>query len=286
MLNVYLFQILNGLGLGMIYFLISVGLTLIFGLLNFVNFAHGAFFLLGSYLCYTTVTLTGNFWLSLLVAPLVVGLLAWLLERSLIRRIYHLPHTFQILVTLGIALIIQEVSIVLWGPVGKSVPTPDLLRGIVRLGDFAYPQYRLFLIGFAALVAVALWLLLERTRFGALVRAGSESTETVSLLGTNIFRLFSITFALGVALAGLAGVLSAPLRGANPFLGPEILGVAFVVVVIGGMGSFGGALAAGLMVGVVQSLMASLWPQGSSLMIYAAMAVVILLRPYGLFGRA
>ncbi|WP_353980097.1 branched-chain amino acid ABC transporter permease [Salinicola endophyticus] len=286
MLNVYLFQILNGLGLGMIYFLISVGLTLIFGLLNFVNFAHGAFFLLGSYLCYTTVTLTGNFWLSLLLAPLAVGLLAWLLERSLIRRIYHLPHTFQILVTLGIALIIQEVSIMLWGPVGKSVPTPELLRGIVRLGHFAYPQYRLFLIGFAALVAVALWLLLERTRFGALVRAGSESTETVSLLGTNIFRLFSVTFALGVALAGLAGVLSAPLRGANPFLGPEILGVAFVVVVIGGMGSFGGALAAGLMVGVVQSLMASLWPQGSSLMIYAAMAVVILLRPYGLFGRA
>ena len=286
MLNVYLFQTLNGLGLGMIYFLISVGLTLIFGLLNFVNFAHGAFFLLGSYLCYTTVTLTGNFWLSLLVAPLVVGLLAWLLERSLIRRIYHLPHTFQILVTLGIALIIHAASIMLWGPVGKSVPTPDLLRGIVRLGNFAYPQYRLFLIGFAALVAVALWLLLERTRFGALVRAGSESTETVSLLGTNIFRLFSITFALGVALAGLAGVLSAPLRGANPFLGPEILGVAFVVVVIGGMGSFGGALAAGLMVGVVQSLMASLWPQGSSLMIYAAMAVVILLRPYGLFGRA
>lgn len=286
MLNVYLFQVLNGLGLGMIYFLISVGLTLIFGLLNFVNFAHGAFFLLGSYLCYTTVTLTGNFWLSLLLAPLVVGLLAWILERSLIRRIYHLPHTFQILVTLGIALIIQEVSIMLWGPVGKSVPTPDLLHGIVRLGNFAYPQYRLFLIGFAALVAVALWLLLERTRFGALVRAGSESTETVSLLGTNIFRLFSITFALGVALAGLAGVLSAPLRGANPFLGPEILGVAFVVVVIGGMGSFGGALAAGLIVGMVQSLMASLWPQGSSLMIYAAMAVVILLRPYGLFGRA
>lgn len=286
MLNVYLFQILNGLGLGMIYFLISVGLTLIFGLLNVVNFAHGAFFLLGSYLCYTTVTLTGSFWLSLLIAPLVVGMLAWLLERVLIRRIYHLPHTFQILVTLGIALIIQEASIMLWGPAGKSVPTPELLRGIVRLGNFAYPQYRLFLIGFAALVAIALWLLLERTRFGALVRAGSESTETVSLLGVNIFRLFSITFALGVALAGLAGVLSAPLRGANPFLGPEILGVAFVVVVIGGMGSFAGALVAGLMVGVTQSVMASLWPQGSSLMIYAAMAVVILLRPYGLFGRA
>lgn len=286
MLNVYLFQVLNGLGLGMIYFLISVGLTLIFGLLNFVNFAHGAFFLVGSYLCYTLVTLTGNFWLALVAGPLLVAMMAWALERSLIQRIYHLPHSFQILVTLGIALIIQELSIMIWGPVGKSIPTPELLQGVVRFGNFAYPIYRLFLIVFSAGVAVLLWLLLERTRFGALVRAGSESTEMVSLLGSNIFRLFSITFALGVGLAGLAGVLSAPLRGAHPFIGPEVLGLAFVVVVIGGMGSFSGALVAGLLVGVVQSLMTTIWPQGASLMIYAAMAVVILLRPYGLFGRA
>src|SRR5450830_1334393 len=236
MLNLYLFQILNGLGLGMIYFLIAVGLTIIFGLLNFVNFAHGAFFLLGAYICYTAVSLTGSFWLALLIAPLVVAALAWVIERLLIQRIYHLPHMFQILVS-----------------------------GLVGLG---------------------LWLLLERTRFGALVRAGSESTETVSLLGTNIFRLFSMTFALGVALAGVAGVLFAPLRGAQPFVGPEILGIAFVVVVIGGMGSFSGALVGGLLVGVVQSLMTTLWPQGASLMIYGAMAVVILVRPYGLFGRA
>ena len=202
MLNLYLFQILNGLGLGMIYFLIAVGLTIIFGLLNFVNFAHGAFFLLGAYICYTAVSLTGNFWLALLIAPLVVAALAWVIERLLIQRIYHLPHMFQILVTLGIALIIQEASVMIWGPVGKSVAVPELLRG------------------------------------------------------------------------------------AQPFVGPEILGVAFVVVVIGGMGSFSGALVGGLLVGVVQSLMTTLWPQGASLMIYGAMAVVILVRPYGLFGRA
>ncbi|MCA1939721.1 MAG: branched-chain amino acid ABC transporter permease [Caenispirillum bisanense] len=286
MANVYVFQVLNGLGLGMIYFLISVGLTIIFGLLNFVNFAHGAFFLLGSYLCYTTVAWTGNFWLSLIAGPLVVGALAWVAERVLIVRVYHLPHTFHILITLGIALIIQESAIMIWGPVGKSVPVPELLQGVVRFGNFAYPQYRLFLIVFSAVIGLLLWLLLERTKFGALVRAGSENPEQVALLGTNIFRLFSLTFALGVALAGIAGVLSAPLRGAHPFIGTEVLGLAFVVVVIGGMGSFSGALVGGLLVGLVQSLMTSIWPQGASLMIYGAMAAVILLRPYGLFGRA
>lgn len=286
MLNVYLFQVLNGLGLGMIYFLISVGLTIIFGLLNFVNFAHGAFFLLGSYICYTTVTVTGNFWLSLVTAPLIVGALAWATERVFIKRCYHLPHTFQILITLGMALVIREVSIMTWGPNGKAVSIPSVLQGVVKMGDFSYPSYRLFMILFAAAIGVALWVLLERTRFGALVRAGSEDTQTVSLLGTDIFKLFSLTFALGVGLAGIAGVLSAPIRGAHPFLGDEVLGLAFVVVVIGGMGSFTGALVGGLLVGLVQSLMTSIWPQGASLMIYGAMAVVILLRPHGLFGRA
>ena len=146
MLNLYLFQILNGLGLGMIYFLIAVGLTIIFGLLNFVNFAHGAFFVLGAYICYTAVSLTGNFWLALVLAPLVVAALAWIIERLLIQRIYHLPHMFQILVTLGIALIIQEASVMIWGPVGKAVAVPELLRGVLVIGDFVYPYYRLFLI--------------------------------------------------------------------------------------------------------------------------------------------
>lgn len=286
MVDLYLFQVLNGLGLGMIYFLSAAGLTIIFGLLNFVNFAHGAFFVAGSYLCFATVQMTGNFWLALLVGPIVTSAFAWVVERALIRRAYHLPPTSQILMTLGVALIIQEAVVVIWGPIGKSISPPDLLQGVFVMGAFAYPKYRLFLIIFSALVGLALWALLEGTRFGALVRAGSENPQMVALLGTNVFRLFSITFALGVALSGMAGVLAAPLRGANPFMGSEILGLGFVVVVIGGMGSFAGALVGALMVGLVQSIMTSLWPGGTSLMIYASMAVVILLRPNGLFGRA
>ena len=282
----YLFQILNGLGLGMIYFLISAGLTIIFGLLNFVNFAHGAFFMMGGYFCYSLVEATGNFWIALIVGPPVVSLMAWLAEKLLIHRIYHLPHTFHILVTVGIALILQELSIMIWGPVGKNIPVPAGLQGVVIMGSFAYPTYRLFLIAFTIVIVFALWYMLERTRFGGLVRAGSENAEMVALLGTNIHRLFGWTFALGVGLAGLAGILAAPIRGVHPFMGPEVLGIAFVVVVIGGMGSFVGALMGGLLVGLVQSLMSTIWPEGASLMIYGAMATVILLRPHGLFGRA
>jgi Branched-chain amino acid ABC-type transport system, permease components len=282
----YLFQILNGLGLGMIYFLISAGLTIIFGLLNFVNFAHGAFFMLGGYFCYSLVEATGNFWIALVVGPPVVSLMAWLAEKLLIHRIYHLPHTFHILVTVGIALILQELSIMIWGPVGKNIPVPAGLQGVIIMGSFAYPTYRLFLIAFTVVIGFALWYMLERTRFGGLVRAGSENAEMVALLGTNIHRLFGWTFALGVGLAGLAGILAAPIRGVHPFMGPEVLGIAFVVVVIGGMGSFVGALMGGLLVGLVQSLMSTIWPEGASLMIYGAMATVILLRPHGLFGRA
>ena len=282
----YLFQILNGLGLGMIYFLISAGLTIIFGLLNFVNFAHGAFFMMGGYFCYSLVEATGNFWIALIVGPPVVSLMAWLAEKLLIHRIYHLPHTFHILVTVGIALILQELSIMIWGPVGKNIPVPAGLQGVVIMGSFAYPTYRLFLIAFTVVIGFALWYMLERTRFGGRVRAGSENAEMVALLGTNIHRLFGWTFALGVGLAGLAGILAAPIRGVHPFMGPEVLGIAFVVVVIGGMGSFVGALMGGLLVGLVQSLMSTIWPEGASLMIYGAMATVILLRPHGLFGRA
>lgn len=285
-MNLYLFQALNGIGLGMIYFLISVGLTIIFGLLNFVNFAHGAFYLLGAYLSFSIVSLTGNYWLALVLAPISIALIALLCEKTLIKRVYHLPHTYQILVTLGVALIIQELCISIWGPIGKNISPPDSLKGVVQIGEFFYPQYRLFVIFFAAIVAFGVWILLDKTKFGALVRAGSEDAETLSLLGTHTHRLFSITFALGVGLAGLAGVLAAPIKGIHPFVGPEILGLAFVVVVIGGMGSFTGALVGGLLVGLVQSLMTTFWPQGASLMIYGAMAFVILLRPYGLFGRA
>jgi branched-chain amino acid transport system permease protein len=284
-MTVYLLQTINGIGIGMLYFLLAVGLSIVFGLLRFVNFAHGAFYLLGAYLCFQAMHWGLNFWAALVLVPLFVGALGWLAEKLLLRRVYAKPHEFHILVTVGLALAVQEIVIVFWGPLGNSVATPDLLQGVVMWGDFVYPKYRLFVIGFTAVLAVLLWWVLEGTRLGSAVRAGSESTEMVSLLGINVFRVFSLVFALGAATAALAGVLAAPIRGAEPFMGVEALGVAFVVVVIGGLGSFGGALVGGLLIGIVQSLMSTIWPPGASLMIYIAMAAVLLLRPHGLLGR-
>jgi branched-chain amino acid transport system permease protein len=285
-MNVYLLQIINGIGVGMLYFLLAVGLSIVFGLLRFVNFAHGAFYLLGAYFCYQTLQWSGSFWLSLAVVPLVVGALAWIVEKLVLRHIYARQHEFQILATVGLALIIQECAILVWGPLGNNVAVPDVLGGVVIWGNFVYPKYRLFVIGFTAVLAALLWWVLEGTRLGSAVRAGSESSEMVSLLGINVTRVFSLVFALGAATAALAGVLAAPIRGVDPFMGLEALSVAFVVVVVGGMGNFLGALVGGLLVGIVQSLMSTIWPQGAQLMIYVAMAAVLLLRPHGLLGRA
>lgn len=284
-MSVYLLQIINGIGLGMLYFLLAVGLSIVFGLLRFVNFAHGAFYLLGAYLCFQVIQWGLNFWAALVVVPLLVGTLGWVVEKLLLRRVYAKAHEFHIVVTVGLALVIQELVIVFWGPLGNNVPAPPLLQGVVMWGSFVYPIYRLFVIGFTGVLAVLLWWVLEGTRLGSAVRAGSESSEMVSLLGINVFRVFSLVFALGAATAALAGVLAAPIRGAEPFMGVEALGVAFVVVVIGGLGSFGGALVGGLLIGIAQSLMSTIWPPGASLMIYIAMAAVLLLRPHGLFGR-
>ena len=284
-MNVYLLQVVNGIGIGMLYFLLAVGLSIIFGLLRFVNFSHGAFYLLGAYLCYQAVQWGLDFWLALAVVPLVVGACAWVIEKVLLRHVYAQAHEFHILITVGLALVVQEAVILIWGPLGGNVPPPESLQGVVMWGSFIYPKYRLFVIGFTALFAVALWWVLEGTRLGSAVRAGSESTEMVSLLGINVFRVFSLVFALGGATAALAGVLAAPIRGVEPFMGIEALGIAFVIVVVGGMGSFSGALAGGLLIGIVQSVMSTLWPEGARLMIYVAMAAVLLLRPHGLLGR-
>ncbi len=285
-MSIYLLQTINGIGIGMLYFLLAVGLSIVFGLLRFVNFAHGTFYLLGAYFCYQMMRWGLSFWLALVVVPLGVGVLGWLTEKLVLRHVYAKPHEFHILVTVGFALIVQEVVILIWGPLGDSVAVPELLNGVVMWGSFVYPKYRLFVIGFTAVLAVLIWYVLEGTRLGSVVRAGSESTEMVSLLGMNVFGIFSLVFGLGVGLAALAGVLAAPIRGASPFMGVEALGVAFVVVVVGGLGSFSGALVGGLLIGIVQSLMSTVWPEGASLMIYVAMAAVLLLRPNGLLGRA
>jgi branched-chain amino acid transport system permease protein len=285
-MSIYLLQIVNGIGIGMLYFLMAVGLSIVFGLLGFVNFAHGAFFLLGAYLSFHLIAIGMDFWWTLLLAPLGVGLFAWLAEKTLLRHIYQLPHEFHIVFTVGLALVLQEAVITQWGALEHSIAVPQALQGVFILGNFVYPMYRLFVIGFTVAMALLLWWLLEGTRLGAIVRAGSESTEMVVLLGVNITRIFSLVFALGAVTAGLAGVLAAPIRGVEPFMGVEALGIAFVAVVIGGMGSFWGALAGGLLVGIVQSLMSTVWPEGARLMIYVAMAAVMLLRPNGLVGRS
>ncbi|MFM0322579.1 branched-chain amino acid ABC transporter permease [Caballeronia glebae] len=284
-MNVYLLQVVNGIGVGMLYFLLAVGLSIVFGLLRFVNFAHGAFYLLGAYFCYQAMQWSMNFWSALVVVPIVVGAIAWIVEKVVLRHVYAQQHEFHILATVGLALVIQECAIIAWGPIGDNVPVPDVLNGVVMWGSFIYPKYRLFVIAFTAVLAGILWWVLEGTRLGSAVRAGSESSEMVALLGINVTRIFSLVFALGAGTAALAGVLAAPIRGVEPFMGIEALGVAFVVVVVGGMGNFLGALVGGLLVGIVQSVMSTLWPEGARLMIYVAMAAVLLLRPNGLLGR-
>ncbi len=270
----------------MIYFLMGVGLTIIFGMMHFVNFAHGIYYAVGAYICYQFIAWTDSFWIGLLLTPIVVGLLAYVIERVLVRRLYKMDHAVQILITIGVMLIIREGILIVWGTVPKPVSIPSLLSGVVFFGEFAYPKYRFFIVAVAAFIALALWYLLDKTRFGIMVRAGSENPKMVSLLGHDIDRLFAFTFVLGVALAGVAGALISPIRGADAFMGVEALGIAFVVVVIGGMGSFTGALIGGLIVGLVQSFTSGFWPQGTNVMIYSVMALIILLRPNGLFGRA
>ena len=285
MTQLLVFQILNGIGLGMVYFLLSVGLTLIFGLMRFVNFAHGALYLIAAYLAFAITHWTGNFWIAMLLAPTAVAVLSIVIERLLLRHTYAMPHEAQILITFGVALLIQEVVIMVFGPLAHNVPTPPELAGVVFLGPYVYPAYRLFVVLVTALVALLLWLIVDKTKLGAILRAGSENTEMVGLLGINVSRVFMITFALGGALAALAGVLISPIRGVEPFMSAEALGIAFVVIVVGGLGTLSGALVGGLLIGIVQSVMSTIWPGGAHLMIYAAMALVILMRPAGLLGR-
>ncbi|MGH3098921.1 MAG: branched-chain amino acid ABC transporter permease [Streptosporangiales bacterium] len=284
-LDAILAQVLNGIGNGMIYFLIAVGLTVIFGIMDFVNFAHGAFYLFGAYLTYQAVQLTGSFWAGIIIGPVIVAIVALALERVVLQHLYGADHTYQIILTFGVALIAVELVILMWTATPRNVPTPDLLQGRTNLLVLQFPNYRIFVILLTAALAVAIWFGLERTRFGAIVRAGTESIDMVSSLGINIRLVFALTFAVGAGLAALGGVLAAPMQGLNPFIGQSVLGLAFVVVVVGGMGSFSGALVAGLLIGIIQSLTVMVWPVGGNVVIYVFMAAVLLGRQAGLLGR-
>src|SRR6185503_5990939 len=226
----------------MLYALMGLGLSLITGVLNIPNFAHGALFAIGAYLLVSAANVLGNFWIGLLLAPLGVALLGLIIEYAGIRRLYAAGHDYQLLFTFGLALILSESIILIWGPIGSSYLPPEIMRG------------------------------------------GIENKEMVSLLGIDIKMLFTVAFALGAYLAGIAGALTAPIRGLNPGMGPDMLGIAFVVVALGGLGNLLGAIAAGLIIGVAQALVAAYWTEASTVVIYAVMAVILLVRPQGLFG--
>ncbi len=281
-------QLLNGISLGMIYVLLAIGLTVVFGMLNVINFAHGAVYAVGAYLAFSLSMLfgewVGNFWIAIILAPILTAVVGIVIEVSLLRRMQDAEHEYQILLTFGIALILQEVIIMIWGAIGKSLSMPKQLSGVTDFGLFTYPDYRIFLIIFIAVICLAIWLLIEKTSYGSIIRAGTENRNMVNCLGIDIYKVFTGVFALGVGLAGLGGALAMPLRGAQPLMGDTILTLCFVVVVIGGMGSFTGAILGGLLVGIVESMMALVWPQGAMISIFAAMVLVLLVRPTGLLG--
>jgi branched-chain amino acid transport system permease protein len=283
-MQLFVSQLLNGIGLGMIYFLVAVGLTLIFGVMRFVNFAHGAFYLLGAYGTLTMSEQGSGFLVAVIVSVLIVMVFALLLEWLVLARIYELPPFFHILSTFGITLMIEEAVRMIWTAASHRVPTPEMFRGLTYFGPFFYPNYRLVVIAIAAICAVALWLFLERTRYGATIRAGAEHREVVLLLGIDVRRLFTFNFVLGAGLAAFAGALASPIRGADPNMGLEALAIAFVVCVVGGLGSFRGALVGALLIGILQSLATSVWGAGAGLVAYLAMALVLLVRPQGLFA--
>jgi branched-chain amino acid transport system permease protein len=279
-------QVFTGLVLGGILVLMAVGLSLIFGLMTVVNFSHGALYMLGAYVAFTFLGLTKSFWLTLILAPLVVGTLGLLIQRFLIRRLYGRSPDDPLLLTFGLSLVLVESVKVVWGKVGLTVDPPRDLAGAVNLGFMNFPVYRLFVVAVTAVVLIGLWLFLEKTNVGLIIRAGTRDPLMVRALGVDLGRIWLLVFGLGVGLAGLAGVLAGPMRGVYAEMGVEIIIECFVVVVVGGMGSLPGAIVAGLLIGEIVSLTTFFAPKLAEIVVFLVMAAVLLIRPSGLFGEA
>ncbi len=277
-------QAFNGLVLGMIYVLLAMGLSIVWGMMDIINFSHGLFYALGAYLAYTVASLTGNFWYCLLIVPLATALIGMLLEFTLLRRLYGQNILYQILMTYGIALAGRELIIMIYDPVGKRFSQPEILTGVISVAGLYFPIYRVFVFGVALLLTAGMWFFIEKTRYGSVIRAGTENLDMVNCLGINISRVFMLTFGLAMAIAGLSGVLAAPMRGIEPYMGDLILGICFAVVVIGGMGSFLGAVLGGLIVGLSQSMITLVLPSASIIVVFLVMAAILLIKPRGLMG--
>jgi branched-chain amino acid transport system permease protein len=270
----------------MIYVLLAIGLSLIFGLMTVVNFAHGALYMLGAYFGVFLLGYTKNFWVALIVAPLMVGALGLLMERFLIRRLYGRSPDDPLLLTFGLSLILVEGVKVFWGKIGLTLDPPRGLAGAVDLGFMIFPAYRLFLVAVIAVVLIALYFFLVRTNIGLIIRAGSRDPLMVRALGIDLGRVWLVVFGIGTALAGLAGILAGPMRGAYAEMGVTMVIESFVVIVVGGMGSLLGAVVAGLLIGQVVGLTTLFVPKAAEIMVFVVMAVVLLVRPSGLFGEA
>lgn len=278
-------HILNGLAYGFLLFLLAAGLSLIFGMMDVLNLAHGSFYLLGGFVGISLVGVLGNFWLALILTVAIVAVIGLVVERILLRPLYLRDHLDQILLTFGLALIIEDAAEWIWGTRIQSLAVPAALSGSVNLFGVVIPTYRLLLIFAGLIVAAALWFILERTRLGAIIRAGVSNREMVSALGFNISAVFAGVFIFGVALAAFAGFLGAPILGVFPGLDFEVLIIALIIVVIGGLGSLTGVFWVSLLIGITQALGQAYFPSFAALTLYVVMAAVLLLRPEGLFQR-
>lgn len=280
-----LMQLFSGVALGAILVITALGLSTIFGMLGVVNFAHGALFMVGAYAGLWVASLTGSFWWGLLVAPIMIGLFGMAIEYVLIRPLYGRSIDDPLLLTFGLSYVLVEGVRIVFGSDGIPFPTPSSLTGVVDLGVGVFPIYRIFVVGVVFLVVVLLWLGLEKTKFGLIVRAGARDPTMMKVLGVDISKVWLLVFGLGVGLASLGGVLSGPMRSVNPEMGALVLAEAFVVTVIGGLGSLVGSIIAGLLVGVVISMTALFAPEMATIVMFALMAIVLLIRPQGLFGK-
>ena len=282
---IFVEQVLNALALAGLLFLVSAGLSLVFGILRVVNFAHGVFYMLGAYLGFTAVAVSGWFWLSLVVVPPLVGVVGALLEASTLRFIYRRPPIYQLLLTFGLALILEESVRVLYGPTAKGIDPPPLLQGAVEIAGTFYPRYRLFLVVLGIVVGLGVWLFLQRTRTGLVIRAVAQNSEMADCLGADVARVRTLVFGAACALAGLGGVAAGPMTTAYLGMGIGVIVDAFVVVVIGGLGSIGGSMAGSLIVGAAQTWGAFYLPETAMVIMYAVMGVILIFRPWGLFGE-
>lgn len=279
-------QLLLGLVNGSFYAILSLGLAVIFGLLNVINFAHGALFMMGAIVTWMGMRYFGiNYWVMLLAAPLVVGVFGVLVERLLLRWIYKLDHLYGLLLTLGLTLLIEGAFRSVYGVSGLRYDTPDLLSGGTNLGFMFMPNYRAWVVAVSLVVCLGTWFVIEKTKLGAYLRAGTENPRLVEAFGVNVPVMVTLTYAFGAALAAFAGVLAAPVYQVSPLMGQNLIIVVFAVVVIGGMGSIMGSILTGLGLGVIEGFTKVFYPEASSTVVFVIMVIVLLIRPAGLFGK-